>query len=310
MALRRFRDALGQFATGVTVISTRDPVGDPVGITANSFNSVSLDPPMVLWSIAKGSGKRLAFEQATHFAVNVLAEDQVPLSQAFARGGASPFESVAWQGGSVGMPLLEGCAARFECRKVYQYDGGDHLIIVGEVLKFEAEDRRALVYHRGRYSRLDPQADPGRETPGGFEDDFLMALLMRAAYEFTEPFKVAIRSLELSEAELRVITFLGGFDSRSLAGLAYSTMMPADVVQAAVMALAARGLASVQGGPNARVSITEAGRERAIPVMAIAKAHEASILQGYSEDDVAQLKRALQRLIVHGRRQGKQGVRP
>jgi 3-hydroxy-9,10-secoandrosta-1,3,5(10)-triene-9,17-dione monooxygenase reductase component len=309
---RSFRDALGQFATGVTVISTRDPAGMPIGITANSFNSVSLDPPMVLWSIAKGSGKRGAFEQADHFAVNVLAEDQIDLSQAFAKGGTSSFEGRDWEPGSVGMPLLDGCAARFECRKVYQYDGGDHLIIVGEVLKFESADRRALVYHRGRYSRLDPGAGSavGSETPGGFEDDFLMALLMRAAYEFTEPFKAAIRSLDLSEAEVRVITFLGGFDSRSLAGLAYSTMMPAEVVRDAVLALLQRGLVTMAGESDVRVAITDAGRERAIPVLAIAKAHEADILQGYSDDDVLQLKRALQRLILHGRRQAKPALRP
>lgn len=146
---RELRDALGRFATGVTVVTTEGPDG-PLGITANSFASVSLDPPLVLWSPARKSRRFPAFEAAAHFAVHVLSSAQRPLAERFS-GSEQGFEGLEAGRGIGGVPLLPGCTARFECRHAAGYDGGDHLIVVGEVLRIEQADLPPLVFWRGGY---------------------------------------------------------------------------------------------------------------------------------------------------------------
>lgn len=149
---RAFRDALGLYATGVTVITTGSAQG-PVGITANSFASVSLDPPLVLWSPAKTSSRFDAFEAAEHYAIHVLAEDQTNLCGRFSRDGYD-FEGLDWAADAQGTPLIEGCLARFECHRVAVHEGGDHLIIVGEVTGAEMRAGAPLVFASGRYGRF------------------------------------------------------------------------------------------------------------------------------------------------------------
>ena len=149
-----FRSALGGFATGVTVVTTADNGGAPFGVTASSFNSVSLDPPLVLWSLSKSAKSIGAFTNSGHFAVHVLATDQQPLSNHFARSGGDKFSAVDWKIGVLGSPLLTDYASRFECRTLHQYEGGDHIIFVGEVVTFDQQDGMPLVFHRGSYTEL------------------------------------------------------------------------------------------------------------------------------------------------------------
>ncbi|HEX4597310.1 MAG TPA: flavin reductase family protein, partial [Burkholderiaceae bacterium] len=143
---RGFRNALGTFTTGVTIVTTRDAVGHDVGLTVNSFNSVSLDPPLVLWSLARSSGSLAAFVGAEYFAVHILGARQEALSNRFAQRGADKFGDLVLARGRGGVPLLDGCAARLECRTAYRYEGGDHEIFVGEVLSFEHFDQSPLVF--------------------------------------------------------------------------------------------------------------------------------------------------------------------
>src|SRR5215213_7611295 len=131
---RAFRNALGAFTTGVTIVTTRDSCGRDVGLTVNSFNSVSLEPPLVLWSLARSSASLAAFVEADYFAVHILGARQEALSNLFAQRGADKFAGIAMRRGHGGVPLLDGCAARFECRTAYRHEGGDHEIFVGEVL--------------------------------------------------------------------------------------------------------------------------------------------------------------------------------
>lgn len=151
---RAFREALGTFATGVTVVTTRAADGRPVGLTATSFNAVSLDPPLVLWSLQRDSNLLEVFESAETFAVHVLSESQVDVSQRFAQRDVDRFEGVPLREGSNGLPLLDGCAAIFECRKYAEYDGGDHVILVGEVRAFEHRPVPSLAFYRSGYAAL------------------------------------------------------------------------------------------------------------------------------------------------------------
>lgn len=146
------RAALGRFATGVTVVTTMTGTG-PLGITVNSFASVSLRPPLILWSPARRSKRFPAFEAASHFAVHVLSHDQRGLAERFARSG-NGFADLDYSLGAGDAPLFDGCAARFECRHAARYDGGDHLIVVGEVIAVLEENRAPLIFHRGSFSAL------------------------------------------------------------------------------------------------------------------------------------------------------------
>lgn len=145
---RAYRDALGRFATGVTVITAQGPNG-PLGFTANSFASVSIDPRLVLWSPAKTSGRFGVFSTATHYAIHVLADHQRDLCQRFAKGDAG-FADLAHGVNAQGVPILADVLARFDCVQHATHDGGDHLIVVGRVLSFELSPGTPLLFSQGR----------------------------------------------------------------------------------------------------------------------------------------------------------------
>ena len=148
---RGFRRALGQFATGVAIVSARGKDARPVGLTVNSFSSVSLDPPLVLWSLAKHSPSYPDFASATHFAINVLAADQHHLSRQFSTPVPDKFAGVDCEEGLAGCPLLKGATAHFVCRRVREFDGGDHVIFLGEVEDYKWREGEPLIFHSGRY---------------------------------------------------------------------------------------------------------------------------------------------------------------
>ena len=147
-----FRAALGMFATGVTIVTARGADGTPVGLTANSFNSVSLTPPLVLWSLARSAGSMPAFERGSHYAINILAADQHALAERFASKALDRFKGLACREGAGGAPILEGAAAVFECFNRSRYEEGDHVIFVGEVEHCEQRaGAQPLIFHGGRY---------------------------------------------------------------------------------------------------------------------------------------------------------------
>lgn len=148
---REFRDALGEFATGVTIIATRGPNDRWTGFTANSFNSVSLAPPLVVWSLNRQATNLAAFEAATCYSVNVLAHNQQALAERFAAPIDDRFAGVAYSLSERGLPLLVGCIAWFECRHFRVERTGDHMLFVGEVLHCSRSGGRALLFHRGAF---------------------------------------------------------------------------------------------------------------------------------------------------------------
>lgn len=163
---RHLRDALGTFATGVTIVTALDEAGQPTGLTVNSFASVSLNPPLVLWSLVNTSASAPAFRACTHFAINVLAADQLLLAQRFASRGVDRFKNLPTVRGASGVPLLPGALAWFECRRHVEHEAGDHTIFIGYVERVgyqgaapadlpsappqdRPEAHAPLLYHRG-----------------------------------------------------------------------------------------------------------------------------------------------------------------
>jgi len=149
--LRELRNAFGQYATGVTVVTARGEDGRPVGVTANSFSSLSLEPPLVLWALDRKASSLAAFQSADHFGVSVLSASQHHLSRLFATSGADKFAGGVAHDGPAGVPLLDGALAHFVCRSVRQLDAGDHVLVIGEVEHYETFDGEPLVFHSGAY---------------------------------------------------------------------------------------------------------------------------------------------------------------
>lgn len=149
------RQALGRFATGVTIVTCRDAEGRAIGLTCNSFNALSLDPPLVLWSLRQASPHVPVFQAVSHFAVNVLAESQIELSRRFARGGVDDrFAEGVWSEGLGGAPVLTGSAAVFECATEAHQAAGDHVLYIGRVQRLTDAGLPPLVFHGGRYHLL------------------------------------------------------------------------------------------------------------------------------------------------------------
>jgi 3-hydroxy-9,10-secoandrosta-1,3,5(10)-triene-9,17-dione monooxygenase reductase component len=274
-----FRQALGAFTTGVTIVTTVDTTGSDVGVTANSFNSVSLDPPMVLWSLSRTSTNMAAFLAAQHFAVHVLASDQHALAARFSQKGVDRFAGLHPGRGIDGIPVLDGCAARFECRVAFRYEGGDHVIFVGEVLNFEHWEREPLVYKRGRFAlavaRATAASPPRVATeptePGAFEEDFLVYLLGRAYFQLYQRIRPEITRRELDDAEYFALSLLAvqdGLTAQQLdAMLAYTGSR---ITKRVVQRLETLGLASRDSAQ--RLSLTDAGRRNVVELLAVAQA--------------------------------------
>lgn len=149
---RALRDAFGQFATGVTIVTAAGPAG-PVAIAANSFSSVSLDPPLVLWSVARSSRRFSMFETAPYFAIHVLGAEQAQLCRDVSRD-VDALAAMQPGTGAKGVPLIDGCLARFECRRAAGHDAGDHVILLGRVLRAEFRSGDALAFFRGALGRM------------------------------------------------------------------------------------------------------------------------------------------------------------
>ncbi|WP_226702807.1 flavin reductase family protein [Microbulbifer elongatus] len=148
------RQVFGQFATGVTIVTTGSDTGEAVGMTVSSFNTVSLEPPLILWCIDKKTGCFDAFNQCEHFAIHVLSDQQDNLSSLFARRGVDKFSGLNYHMSDQGVPLLHEYCARLQCTLTARYEGGDHLIMVGRVDQMHTQDRAPLIFHRGGYARI------------------------------------------------------------------------------------------------------------------------------------------------------------
>jgi len=297
-----FRKALGSFATGVTIVTTRDAEGNDVGLTANSFNSVSLDPPMVLWSLAKTSKALDAFMNGDSFAVHILSSAQQELSGRFARSGTDKFAGLTPSRGVGGIPLLDDCSARFQCKTTFRYEGGDHVIFVGEVTAFDHNGQPPLVFHSGGYKLIvDKLAQkPAMENDGSFSKNFLGYLLGAAYQQIFSGVRLDLNHLQLDEDDYLILSVLGICDPRSPDEL--DTLLRLSGRQAGddkLHALCERGLLVLEGDGvgNLQVRLSDAGRQLQIRLAAVAKAGEADLESALDESEVLILKNLLKRLV-------------
>ena len=301
---RAFRRALGNFATGVTVVTVADATGRKVGVTANSFNSVSLDPPLILWSIDKRSTSHAVFEAASHFAVNVLAADQIDLSNNFARPKEDRFAEVEYQVGEGGAPVLADCSARFECEKYQQVDGGDHWIMIGKVVAFDDCGRSPLLYHQGAYSMVLPHTrmtkrEDGQPPSSHFQGRlshnlyYLMTQALRAYQASYQPRQL---STGLRTSEARMLMVLENDAGLSLADLQREVAMPAREIEEAVNNLKRKALVR---DDQERVKLTPKGIDETESLWTIAREQQDKVFSQFSEAQLETFKTVLKAVIQH-----------
>ncbi|SEB59811.1 flavin oxidoreductase [Pseudomonas marginalis] len=301
---RAFRRALGNFATGVTVVTAATASGRKVGVTANSFNSVSLDPPLVLWSIDKRSNSHEVFEQASHFAVNVLAADQIDLSNNFARPKDDRFAEIEFEQGEGGAPVFADCSARFHCEKYEQVDGGDHWIMIGKVVAFDDFGRSPLLYHQGAYSMVLPHTrmtkrDVSQPPSSHFQGRLshnLYYLMTQAVRAYQASYQPRQLSTGLRTSEARMLMVLENDAGLSVNELLREVAMPVREIDEAVANLKRKGLVY---DVDSRVRLTAAGIEQTEELWAIAREQQDKVFADFSDEQIGTFKTVLKQLISH-----------
>ncbi|WP_249978150.1 flavin reductase [Vreelandella olivaria] len=301
MDIRDFRNALGKFATGVTVITTRDAAGEHYGVTASSFNAVSMTPPLILWSIDKSAYSLDAYCQAEHFVVNVLGSDQVPISNRFAQRGENKFQDIELEEGVGGSARIMGAVAHFECRTWQVYEGGDHFIIVGEVLEYDYQDSRgALVFHNGRYALPEPHPmtipQEEVETEEGLLGHQFLYLLRQSLSVYRKHFYPRLEHLGVDEKEWRVLTLLLDQGVQPLEAVAQRVAQPLEDLEDTLSGLTRRRLVSVHDDNERTFALTAAGGELAHKLLQMAQDYEQKVFEGVSED-LSHLKSGLVHVI-------------
>ena len=300
---QEFRKVLGAFTTGVTIVTARGSDGEPVGVTANSFNSVSLDPPLVLWSLAKKALSLPVYEEAGYFAIHILASDQEDLSNLFACKGEDKFKGIEVENGVGNTPLLSNCTARLQCKTAYKYEGGDHIIFVGEVVEIDHSDAAPLVFQAGKYALASRKANqtPLISTQTGenssFSEDFLGYLLWRAFFQFHKMARTQKPISEYSDIEFLTLVSLfhcSGLTMDDLASrISYEGSI--DEVCEAIDRLVYLGLVQLD---KSLLSLTKGGQEVGMQILTVAKSTESEFLQKLGMWESVTFKNLLKQFIV------------
>ena len=297
-----FRRALGNFATGVTIITTRAPDGTNVGVTASSFNSLSMDPPLILWSSIKDTPSCKIFETATHFAVNILASDQMDMSNHFARQQEDKFANVEWEEGIGGSPIFPNCAGRFQCESYDKLDGGDHWIFVGRVLSVDDYGRSPLCFHQGSYSMVfsHPETypasakDASQNADQGRMGNHEFFLMLRAVRAYQERYRPKLETLEINLVESRILLVLNDIPELGAEELAVHVHSPVAEAREALLSLAGRGMVEARG---AGYVVTDGGRAKTDQCWNIAKEHAKEMFKRFSNAEVETFTNVLRHLI-------------
>ncbi len=288
----KFRRALGNFTTGVTIMTAQNEQGEKVGVTANSFNSVSLDPPLILWSIDKKSSSFPVFEQASHFAVNILSGSQIDLSNKFSRRNIDKYEGTGFQEGAGSAPILDHCSAVFECEKHQIIEGGDHWIMIGKVVNFHDEGRSPLVYHQGAYSAVTPHPllqlkdsqevdDIGQMHQGHLHHN--VCYLMSRAFKFYQSDYIPKQLMTgFRTSEARLLLVLGSGTASNKMDLPRDIAMPMQAVERAASILKKDGLLTES---DDFYYLTEKGKKTAHYLFDLADSHQNEVFEKYPETE-------------------------
>lgn len=293
---RAFRRCLGHYPTGVAVVTARH--GDRVvGMAVNSFSAVSLDPPLVLWSIRRESKSLQDFMDASHFAINILAADQVETSQLFGAGHPDRFDLTPWQPGVCGAPVLDQAIAHLECRQASVYEGGDHLILVGHVERYARFEGEPLLFSQGQYAvpRSHPQIAtksvvvPAATSKGTCKSSFLK-VLSETQQRMSALFEEHRKALGVTQASTRILTRLyeGPCDVEELER---STYLGCDALDDSLGDLVMEGYA--QRNASGTLNLTEKGRLKREAVAARSAQFTQEKLRGITAEDIAAAERVL-----------------
>ncbi|XUJ32479.1 flavin reductase [Bradyrhizobium japonicum] len=299
---RSFRTSLGQFGTGVTVVATQID-GRLAGTTIGSFSSLSLDPPLVLWSIARSSRSFSMFERARHFTINVLAEDQIGVSQQFSSSTDDKFAGLQWFKGSNGCPVLPGIVALFECEQEATYEGGDHLIIIGRVQRFVRYSGKPLLFVQSKYAvpQIHPQLQSAPDAPvtPARPESRAMAALSKLLLDATRlqvgRFEKHRRAEGVNYLQSRVLWALYANPGQAIGDLAQQIFAAPDDCADAVAELIERGLLTQD--LEERVSLTEAGRDKRNAIQVRGDRYEAECLSGFSPEQISAVREFLEAFI-------------
>lgn len=302
---QEFRSALSTFTTGVTIITTRAENGEPVGITANSFNSVSLNPPMVLWSLDKSAMSLSAFTNNKHWNVHILSTEQESLSGRFASRGEDKFKGLDLEPGINNIPLLRNCTARFNCRTAFIYEGGDHMIFVGEVLAFDKTDLPPLAFQSGQYALAARKPREGVQlsaTPPpecSYTEDLLGYLAGRAHFQLVAALQSVLQTQQLNEQQFFILSVLSIQDGLTIEEInKFVDYTGGAVTTADMQALEEQDyVALVEKNGDSIYLLTANGRDASLKQIAVAKAVEEQIAKQIGHGDVQALKILFKRLI-------------
>lgn len=299
---RAFRRALGNFATGVTIITAIDPDGNRAGVTANSFSSLSMDPPLILWSYKKDAKSAPVFEAAQHFAVNILASDQIDMSNHFARQQEDKFAGIEWQEGIGGVPLFPNCAGRFQCETYDKLDGGDHWIFVGRVIDFDDFGRSPLCFHQGSYAMVlghpgaltDDRQSSAQSVAQGRMGSHAFFLMLRALRSYQDRYQPKIEKLGLSLIESRTLLVLNELPGLEVDQLIVYLNNPIAEAQDVLSNLREHGFL-IQDGDG--YHLTEKGRTKAEECWRVAESHAEETFERFSPEEVDTFTKVLRQLI-------------
>jgi 3-hydroxy-9,10-secoandrosta-1,3,5(10)-triene-9,17-dione monooxygenase reductase component len=306
---REFRSALGAFATGVTIVTARASDGTPIGVTANSFNSVSLNPPMILWSLARNSRSLAAFESADHWVVHILAADQEALSNRFAKSGEDKFAGLETEAGFGNAPLLKDCTCRLQCKTAFMYEGGDHVIFVGEVLAYDRREAPCLVFQAGKYALATRMAAPSllsgnepRESDISYGEDYLGYLLWRADLQYRRLVIPQLEAHGLDVDSFMILALLMHRNGRTLNRLASDMLLQSgpDGIAKRIGALTEQKLVTAKETADAGPAmwLTDKGREVALRVHAALVSLETDVLGKLDPAERIAIKHVLRSFIV------------
>jgi len=296
---RAFRRCLGQFATGLTVVTAQSADGI-AGVTVNSFASLSLEPPLVLWCINRHSASLPTFLTASHFVVNILAARQIHLSRHFSNPRATKFSGIPWSRGKSGSPILDDVVAYLECRRVAVHDGGDHVIMIGHVEHFARFEGEALLFVQGRYGVADDHPDAGAKAVSSIDapkerESSLLMLLFRAYHSVSGAFQQHREAEGVTLAQGRVLAELYDNPGMTMDVLVRSAYLARRDAEDAVSDLVE--FSYVSRDPGGSLTLTASGRARREAIAERAAVFEAERTAGLTDAKIACGRRFLEHLI-------------